>query len=273
MRYWISFLIILTGLNPILSQNISYEDLIENKSFINIDKEQVLLPTDDGTWKNQKFSKLIDILNEDLFSYYGLNSTYSTPLQKQTFQKSEEYTQMLLPQFKEICNKVKGASFYTLFDLRYNEPYNITKHNFSFRIGVNDYNTTTTVGYIGLGKNFCVSYPQSRTTIKKSKTSYGDYFIQQYISTPTVPEDIAITIEKGMESPYCPISLLFVVKPTKVSKEKISMNYGGYVGTQTAINENILSKTIGLYIVNTKTKEVLADLSSIFQTTTPQKKK
>lgn len=251
---------------------VTYESLIENKAFINIDKETVLLPTAGEYWETQSLKKLRAILGNDLFYYFDLSDEYSTQLQRQTFEKSEEYTQNLLPAFNKIKQSVKNAKFYTLFNLRYNESYDVSKRCFHFRIGVNDYNTTTTSGYIGLGNCFCITYPSTRTKITKSRTSYGDYFLQQYLTSPTIPEEIALRIEKEIEDPYCSIALMFIVKPTKVTSEKRTMNLGGYVGTQNITNQNILANTVGLYIVDTNSKEVLCDLSRILNSPTPQRK-
>lgn len=248
------------------SAQISYDSLIKNKAIVNVDKEEVLLPTDGEFWELQSFDKLRAILENDLISYFDLSDKYSTPLKKQTFQKAPEYTDSLLPAFNKIRESVKNAKFYTLYNLQYNESYNVTKRCFAFNIGVDDYYTTTTPGYIGLGNCFCISFPQSRTKITKSNTSSGGYFLQQYITTPTIPEEIALRIENEMENPYCSMRLMFIVKPIKVTTERMTMNFGGYVGVQNIVNKNILANTIGMYIVDIETNEVLCDLSGIFST-------
>ena len=85
---------------------------------------------------------------------------------------------------------------------------------------------TKVPGYIGLSgflnnkADVCVTFPPSRVITKKELTSDGtDYWVTQAIRTPIIPEDIALEIESGMESPDCSIALMFVVIPQRVSKE------------------------------------------------------
>lgn len=271
MKYIISALILSISYLYVSSQS-SYESLIKNKAFVDIERETVLLPSGDY-WEYQSLNKLIDILNNDLFSFFDLEEDYYTPLKKQNFIKTTEYQDSILPRFNQIVEKVKNAKFYALYNLRYNKPYDVSKHCFHFSIGVNDYNTTKTVGYIGLGHCFCVSYPTNLTKIVKNRTNYGDYFLQQFITTPTIPENVALKIENELENPYCSMCLLFVVKPQKISQEQLLVNYGGNVGLYNTTNFNILARTIELYIVDTENKEIIYDLTSVLQNRTTTKRK
>jgi hypothetical protein len=244
----------------------TYKHLIQITPQINAKEGTAMLPTDHDTWETMDFDKLIAIINKDAISFFDLNEKYNTDLKKQAFKKTAEYTESILPSFNKICQKVKNKNFYVLYNLCGNSAYNTTKRNFSFSIGINDYNTTRTAGYIGLGNLFCTTYPSGYLSVKKTRTSAGDYFHSQYVSTPKISEDIALKIENSMENPYCSVCLMFIVKPTKISRETVTTNFGGYVGTQSYINSCILANTVGLYIVDTDTEEIICDLSSILTT-------
>ena len=77
----------------------------------------------------------------------------------------------------------------------------------------------------------------------------------QYVQIPVADENLALKIENDMSNPYCSTCLMFIVKLSKTSTEK----HPEFMFEQ----DNILTKTIGLYIVNTKTKEIYCDLTKI----------
>ena len=218
-----------------------------------------------------KSSKMVSLLQKDLFLYFDLNEEYPTPLQQSQFKKTEEYA-MLAEAFDETLQNTKTRNFYILYDLYQNCAYNINSKSFKFKIGINDYDAyTKTGGYISLGNDICISYPTSRLSVKKTLTSNGeDYWLDQYISTPVISEDVALKIEKAMGKYPCPYSLLFVVKPNSVAAETKVTNFGGYVGRQRYTTEFIMFKTIGLYVVNTETYQVICDLSAYLTSSAPK---
>lgn len=216
--------------------------------------------------------KVVSILNKDIFGYYDLTRRYTTPLQQSEFKKSQEYRE-LSEAFNQTYKNCKDCNFYILYNLHDNTAFDVSSKCFKFKIGINDYNTTTKPGYLGLGNNICLSYPTGKLKIRKTLTRSGsDYWFDQYITTPKISEELAMSIEHSMAKYPCPISLLFIVKLGYISTEKRSMDFGGNIGRQTITNQFIMCKTVGLYIVNIKTNEVICDLSSILTPTSVKKK-
>ena len=250
---------------------ITYDFIINNYPYIDVEEDEVLFPSE-PMWYTGNIQKLADLLNKNLFSFYDLNDDYPTNLQKNEYKKSKEYLKQDLPSFNEVYQSTKAHKFYILYNLRYNTPYDTAKKRFAFRIGVNDYMKTNIAGYMGLGNNLCISCPTNRLSVKKTSTGYGDYFLSQFLYTTTIPESTALRIEKEMENPDCSICLMFIVKPYRVSKEARVINYGGYVGRQKALNDYVLAKTVGLYIVDTNKEEIICDLSKMFSQTTSKRK-
>ncbi len=213
------------------------------------------------------------LLNKDLFGYYDLSQTYSTPLQKEAFKETKEYAE-LFENFNQIYESTKNTKFYILYNLYDNSAYDLSSKSFKFKIGLNDYNTTSKAGYFGIGGDICLSYPTSKLNIRKTLTRSGsDYWFDQYLSTPSISSDVALSIERQMSTYPCPLSLLFIVKLDKVSTEQRTIDFGGYVGRSTVTNQFILCKTIGLYVVNTETNEIISDLSSILTSNQNQRNK
>jgi len=145
--------------------------------------------------------------------------------------------------------------FYKLSD--YALSYNTATKRFTFYIGVNDYNTTLDMRYIGVGKEICLTFPTSHVKRSKIKTAYGDYFIQQFLSV-TMPQDVAKTVLSRVNSSNHDVNIAFIVKPIKVLSEKRIMNYGGYVGTQAQIDDFLINKTIGMYVVDARQRKFFA---------------
>lgn len=201
-----------------------------------------------------KVDQVASLMNKDVFGYFGLNQKYETPLQKNAFKKTEEYTNYLsLLNYDYSC--LSASKFYILYNLRYNSEYDIDKKSFIFRVGVLDWQRTSQSGYIGFGKNICTSFPTNKLNIKKEREYNNELYAYQYIQIPIANEDLALKIEEDMSNPYCSTCLLFVVELNKVSSEK----HPEFPWAQ----NNILAKTINLYMVNTKTEQIYYDLSEL----------
>lgn len=239
--------------------------------FIDYKANEIEIPEEPMTI-DVPIQKVISILNKDIFSYYDLTSRYPTPLQQSEFRKTQEYRE-LSDAFNQTYKNCKDCNFYILYNLHDNTAFDVSSKCFKFKIGINDYNTTTTPEYLGLGNHICLSYPADKLKIRKTLTQIGsDYWLDQYITTPKISEELALSIEHSMAKYPCPISLLFIVKLGNVSTEKRSMDFGGYIGRQTITNQFIMCKTVGLYIVNIKTNEVVCDLSSVLISSSVKKK-
>lgn len=201
-----------------------------------------------------KVDQVASLMNKDVFGYFGLNQKYETPLQKNAFKKTEEYDSYL-SQLNYDYSCLFTSKFYILYNLRYNEAYNIDKKSFIFRIGVLDWQRTSQSGYIGFGKNICTSFPTNKLNVKKTREYNNELYAYQYIQIPIADEDLALKIEEDMSNPYCSTCLLFVVELNKVSSEK----HPEFPWAQ----NNILAKTVNLYMVNTKTEQIYCDLSEL----------
>jgi len=167
---------------------------------------------------------------------------------------------------------IKRNEFVLLYKLSdYRLTYNTTNGRLTFYIGVNDYNASLDMKYIGVGKEICLTFPTSRVKRERTRTRYGDYFIQQFLSV-NMPQNVAKTVLNRVKSTNHDINIAFIVKPIKVLSEKRTVNYGGYVGVQTGIDDFLICKTIGLYLVDTKTEEILYDLSQSLAVTAKKRK-
>lgn len=251
----------------------TYNEIITDYPYIDIEDDEVCIPSEpmETTGKREM---LVHLLNKDMYSYFDLNDKYPTQLQKNAYKKTQEYV-WNLEQFNADYKAVTTSKFYILKNLQYNTAYDVNKRCFNFNLGVTALDMTNVPGYIGLSSStgspsyVCVTFPSSRLTTKKELTWDGrDYWISQYIRTPIISEELAMRIEQGMSKLDCPIALMFIVIPQRVSKEIRNWKYG-------QLQQNfILVKTVGLYIVDTQKETILCDLSKIFTalTNTPRKK-
>lgn len=266
MKRHFAFLLSLLLCGSIFGQT-TYKSILRSHPYINIEGDEVEFPSE-PMWYTEKIEKLVNLLNKDVFSFYDLNDKYPTELQKNCHKKSDEYINSTLPSFDEVYNATRTSKFYTLYNLRYNKSYDTQNRCFNFSIGIPDYRTTKLSGYIGLGGDFCISFPTNRVVIKKNPTDYGDYYLSQYVRTPIISEEMALRIEKEMEKPTCSIYLMFIVQPNKISRETRTINYGGNVGRQNVSTDYILAQTIGWYIVDIEKEIILCDLSDVFSKAT-----
>lgn len=250
----------------------TYNKIITDYPYIDLEHDEVCIPSDPQEIICKR-EKLIHLLNKDMYSYFDLNEEYPTQLQKNAYKKTQEYA-WNLEQFNADYKATTTSKFYILKSLWNNTAYDVNKRCFNFRLGVTSLDKTNVPGYIGLtsitggATNVCITFPQNRLTIKKEPTYDGsDYWISQYIRTPVISEDLAFTIEQGMSKLDCPISLMFIVVPQRVSKEIRNWKYGQLQ------QDFILAKTVGLYIVDTQKESILCDLSKIFTSSTNNKRK
>lgn len=201
-----------------------------------------------------KVEQVASLINKDVFGYFGLNQKYETPLQKNAFKKTQEYA-TYLSELNYDYSCLSTSKFYILYNLRYNTAYDIDKKSFIFRIGVLDWQRTNQSGYIGFGKNICTTFPANKLSIKRTREYNNELYAYQYIQIPIADEDLALKIEEEMSNPYCSTCLMFVVELNKVSSEK----HPEFPWAQ----NNILAKTVNLYMVNTKTEQIYCDLSEL----------
>lgn len=233
----------------------SYEDVINECYEIDYKAEVFYLSGgNEDEYNICKVEQVASLINKDVFGYFGLNQKYETPLQKNAFKKTQEYA-TYLSELNYDYSCLSTSKFYILYNLRYNTAYDIDKKSFIFRIGVLDWQRTNQSGYIGFGNNICTTFPPNKLNIKRTREYNNELYAYQYIQIPIADENLALKIEKDMSNPYCSTCLLFVVELNKVSSEK----HPEFPWTQ----NNILAKTVNLYVVNTKTEQIYCDLSEL----------
>jgi hypothetical protein len=244
-----------TSTAQISQKQLSYKDIVNECYKIDCKTGKLYLS---GGSENEynicTVEQVVSLINKDIFGYFKLNQKYKTPLQKNAFKKTEEYTNYLsIFDYDYSC--LATSKFYILYNLRYNTAYEIDKKSFIFRIGILDWQRTNQSGYIGLGKNICTTFPADKLNIKKKREYNGELYSYQYIQIPIADEELALKIEGDMSNPYCSTCLLFVVELNKTLSEK----HPEFSWAQ----NNILAKTINLYMVNTKTEQIYCDLSEL----------
>ena len=247
------FITFICGINAFAQK--SYDDIIDECYQIDAKNGKVYLSGgNEDEYEVCTVKQIASLMEKDVFGYFGLNQKYSTPLQKSAFTKTEEYANYM-SEIDYHHSYIFDSKFYILYNLRYNQAYDLNKKAFVFRIMVLDFLKTNQTGYLGFGKNINAMFPTSRFSTKKERESNGELYSKQYIQIPIADENLALKIEGDISNPYCSTCLMFAVKLYKTSTEKhpeFSLE-----------QDNILTKTIGLYIVNTKTKEVYCDLTKL----------
>lgn len=233
----------------------SYDDIISECYQIDAENGKIyMFGGNEDEYEIRRVEQVVALMRKDVFGYFGLNQKYSTPLQKSAFSKTEEYTNYMSV-IDYHHSYIFDSKFYILYNLRYNQAYNLNKKAFVFRVMILDFLKTNQAGYLGFGKNINTSLPSNMLMVKKERWQDGELYANQYIQIPIADENLALKIEGDMANPYCSTCLMFVVQLNKTFTEK----HPEFMFAQ----DNILAKTINLYMVNTKTKQIYCDLSEL----------
>jgi hypothetical protein len=241
-----------TTLNDILKGCIfgSVEnDKIEHFKYINSHGEKATCSIDD----------MAALLRKDVVAYYGLGDKYNTELKIKTFKQTDDYNDTFETLMEEYNYFTQGKG-YVMYNLRYNSDYDTAKRCFLFKVGFDDMYRYSKPGYLCFGGGLSLTYPSAYLSRTRQESQYATNGIYNYniLKTTIIPEATALKIENEMENPYCNARLLIIFKLTTTSQEKKQVaNY--------LIPQNfVIGKAIGAYIVNEKTGEVYADMSSAF---------
>ena len=207
------------------------------------------------------------ILRKDAIAYYGLDEQYNTPLKLSAYKKTDDYLDMT-ERIGEEYNVMTQNKTYFLYSLANNNPYDLAKHCFNFKINFDNIAKCSTPNYFSMGGGLALTFPSTYMTYKKVPTNENNFGYWQYniLRTPTISEETALKIEENLSN----TSILFIFKMTKsVIENKPILGVSGY----TMEVPFVLGKTIGVYIVNEKTGEVYVDMSNILtqQPTTSRK--
>lgn len=246
-KCFISILALFAVCSALFGQN-KYEDIInglaidpENGTF-----ERINVMT--GEKESEDVLKAIQIFNLDAFNYYGFNEKYTSDLQKETFMKSKEYAEYL-EYIKYDLDEIKNETYYILYNLRYNNKYDVNKRAFLFTLGQYDWQKSQSQGYITIGKHgICATFPVNRTKITSRNSYYNEIYVEQHITIPISNTEAAIQIEKAIDDPYCKAYLVFEVSIVKATKE----NHPSMPIPQ----KYLLTKTKALYLLDKSTKSV-----------------
>ena len=188
--------------------------------------------------------QIIDILNNDVFSYYKDDlKDYDTPLKKQVFKKTDEYKE-LLSTIREIAKKIKNGKVKMI-----DEPgdslsdYDLKRNGFYYNVGANftDYGA----GNYPISKNgFCLD----RIPTSKTKDIGGTIW---RIFLPC-DADTAVKIEKNND-----IIFVYTFKVTGVVDKVFTTFVMGTGYTVSYKAKYVSVNNIELKIVNKTSNEVL----------------
>lgn len=199
-------------------------------------------------------SKIISLLEKDVFGYFDLYDEYPTELKQSVFKKSKEYANYLA-RLEEDYAFLMSSEYRIDYNLKHNKPYDVNNKCFIFEVSIPDYKRISLSGYVGLGNNINTTFPVKYLKTNKIRDYFGALIVRQYLQIPLADEETALKIETDMDNPYCSTCLVFVVKLNKAVSEKNSELF--------VTMDNILLKTVKLYIMNTKTGEIYCDLSDL----------
>lgn len=239
-----------------------YDDIISECYQIDTKSGKIYLSGgNEDDYEIRSVEQVASLMQKDVFGYFRLNQKYSTPLQKSAFSKTEEYANYM-SEIDYHYSYIFDSKFYILYNLRYNEAYDLNKKAFVFHVMILDFLRTNQAGYLGFGKNINTSLPPNILMVKKERWQDGELYANQYIKIPIADENLALKIEEDMDNPYCSTCLMFVVQLNKTSTEK----HPEFMFAK----DNILAKTVNLYMVNTKTEQIYCDLSELVGGAKPQ---
>ena len=219
-----------------------------------------------GEWVECSTANMAALLRKDVIAYYGLEDKYDTPLKISAYKKTDDYQDMVERIGEEYYVMTQKKS-YMLYSLAHNNPYDMAKHCFNFKINFDNIAKCSTPNYFSFGGGLALTFPSAYMTYKKVATDENSYGYWQFniLRTPIIPEETALKIEENLNKS----SILFIFKIQKSNIEnKPILGVSGY----TMEVPFVLGKTIGVYIVNTATDEVYADISNILSQSTPNKK-
>ncbi len=220
-----------------------------------------------GEKATNTLDQMAALLRKDVIGYYGLYDQYDTDLKISMYKKTDDYRDTYETMMEEYNYFTQGSG-YLLYNLRYNSNYDVAKRCFIFKIGFDDLYRYVKPGYLCFEEGIALTYPSAYLSRNKMNAQYatnGIYY-QNLVKTTVIPEETALKIEEEMKDPYCNARLLIIFKLTNAASDKRSIR--GFM-----VHKNyILGKAIGAYIVNVKTGEVYADMSSIFSQTNVKRK-
>ena len=196
---------------------------------------------EDGTPYEIKSYELGYIYNLDVVSHFKMKG-YNTDLKRDLYKETEEY-QQYKNELSKIRDTVKNTTFYYIHKFKSN--YNVEKMGFLYEKELYEGGYVEFPGYINHG-TLCIEYatkrfPKNKLEIIK-RWGGSDYFYNQRAYLPVKDKQAALKIEDAGNNK----GVLFLFKVDSIKKEKILFSTRDF----------ILTRTEGIYIVNTQTGEV-----------------
>lgn len=213
--------------------------VVDNKSFYPDQVVQGML--EDGsdaeitTWDIKKIYDL------DVIALYQIKG-YNTELQRELYKETDEYKKYEA-ELKKLRDTYKSTTFLYIHKLKSN--YNIEKSGFAYEIELYEGRYKEFPGYINHG-TFCIEYATKRfpkNNIEVIKRWGGsDYFYLQRVYLPVKDKQTALRIEQAGNDK----GVLFLFQIDSIRTEKTLFFDSAFA----------LTKTIGIYIINTRTGEI-----------------
>ena len=208
----------------------------------NYTKEQVVKAQDEGGIPHEvKSYELGAIFNLDVISHYKIKG-YNTDLKRELFKETDEYKQYE-KELKDYRDVVKNTTFYYIQKISGN--YNTEKGGFLYEKELYEGGYVKFPGFVNCG-TLCIEYatkrfPKNKLEIIK-RLGGRDYFYNQRIYLPVNDKQTALKIEDAGNNR----GVLFLFKIESIKREEILFSTQDF----------ILTRTEGIYIVNTQTGEV-----------------
>jgi len=216
----------------------------------------------DGEWEIMDHYKVLNLLEDNIYSFFGLHDKYPSALKKQMFEKTSEYTNVLVPKFQKIKEDLKNTDYAILYYLYNNNNYSIENRNFKFTISTITPDALKQPNTFTFSNFYTTTVPQAAFKLETG-TFFGRPYERRYFVTPTIAEEIAVDVEDAMRVHPCPYYLLFVVNIQGVIEQGNSMGFD---------MPYIITKPKAIYLYNKDTEDVVVDMNSVFTapSTTPK---
>ncbi|MDE6267389.1 MAG: hypothetical protein K2M07_08595 [Muribaculaceae bacterium] len=229
--------------------------------FIDVRNDKIPILVD-GEWEIMDHYKVLNLLEDNIYSFFGLHDKYHSALKKQMFEKTSEYSDVLLPKFHRIKENLKNTDYAILYYLYNNNNYNVDQRNFKFKISTISPDNLKLPNTFTFSNFYTTTVPNAAFELETG-TSFGRPYEIRYFVTPTISEEIAVDVEDAMRIHPCPYYLLFVVNIQGLKEQRNSMGFD---------MPYILTKPKKIYLYNKDTEDVVVDMESVFTAPSPAPK-
>lgn len=206
--------------------------------------EEQVVKARDGEGKPVEMPTYVlnQIFNLQVIPYFNVQG-YDTELKQELFKETDEYKELEI-KLREEREVVKNTRFFYIHPLGSN--YSLDNGGFLYQIELYEGRYVNFNGYINHG-TLCIEYatkrfPKNRIEIIK-RWGGSDYFYNQRVYFPVKDKQVALKIEDAGKKQ---VGVLFIFKIDSVQEKRPFLFDVSFV----------LTKTEGIYIVNTQTGEI-----------------